>query len=297
MCLGNTAHRLSRDSELFPLSCDLLLTTSWWRQLIPYLVSIVIMKLMVLLPLTLPHISSGLIRFGQSLLAYLSPSVQVVFVMALFPLVMNVIQFCVVDQVIKAGKDIAEDKDEEEGGDGYRRLPLGDDQGPSSPTVARRRVSGIKIRSSLPASPVPRSPLLEAGDPKIYGTTSPRVEPLAHGVLDGTIWTSLLKDGDESMSDSALSGQNHSTTSARAEYRSSAPSPESLRPPNTDTSIPDIDLLNVGTDSAKRHFGHVSRLSDDLGREARRSLSPRQNTSMATMQEHGLESLQSHKQV
>ena len=79
----------------------------WWKQLIPYLVSIVFMKLVVLLPLTLPGISGSLISFGHSLLEYLSPSIQVIFVMAVFPLIMNVIQFCLVDQVIKAntGKD------------------------------------------------------------------------------------------------------------------------------------------------------------------------------------------------
>lgn len=63
------------------------------------------MKILVLLPLTLPGISTLLLRFGHAAIEYLSPSVQVVFVMAIFPLIMNVVQFCLIDQVIKAGKD------------------------------------------------------------------------------------------------------------------------------------------------------------------------------------------------
>ena len=63
------------------------------------------MKLLVLLPLTLPGISTILLRIGHAAIDYLSPSVQVVFVMAVFPLIMNVVQFCLIDQVIKGGKD------------------------------------------------------------------------------------------------------------------------------------------------------------------------------------------------
>lgn len=97
------------------------------------------MKLLVLLPLTLPRISDLLLGLGHSMLAYFSPSVQVIFVMAIFPLIMNIVQFCLVDQVIKAGGKI--DDDDEEGGggggggsgsriygtgdeeEGYRRVP------------------------------------------------------------------------------------------------------------------------------------------------------------------------------
>jgi hypothetical protein len=63
------------------------------------------MKLVVLLPLTLPGISTILLRIGHAAIEYLSPSVQVVFVMMIFPLIMNVVQFCLIDQVIKGNKD------------------------------------------------------------------------------------------------------------------------------------------------------------------------------------------------
>lgn len=75
---------------------------SWGRQLVPYLAAIIVMKLLVLLPLTLPGISTALVWFGQAILSVLSPAAQVIFVMAIFPLVMNVLQFCIVDQLIKS---------------------------------------------------------------------------------------------------------------------------------------------------------------------------------------------------
>ncbi|OCF38575.1 hypothetical protein I317_07642 [Kwoniella heveanensis CBS 569] len=86
----------------------------WWKQLAPYLLSIITMKLLVILPLTLPGISKFLIDASHSMLDYLSPQAQIIFVMAIFPVIMNVFQFCLVDQLIKGGKDI--DEDEGEGG-------------------------------------------------------------------------------------------------------------------------------------------------------------------------------------
>jgi hypothetical protein len=81
------------------------LIISWWRQLLPYTLAVISLKSVVLLPLLLPGISTSLFHFAQALLGFLSPSVQVIFVMAIFPVVMNVFQFCVVDQIIKAGRD------------------------------------------------------------------------------------------------------------------------------------------------------------------------------------------------
>ncbi|WVQ97133.1 hypothetical protein IAU59_004243 [Kwoniella sp. CBS 9459] len=107
----------------------------WWKQLAPYLLSIITMKLLVLLPLTLPGISKFLIDASHSMLDYLSPQVQIIFVMAIFPVIMNVFQFCLVDQLIKGGKDFDADQDDMDasdrgrgrgrGGDGrgYSRVP------------------------------------------------------------------------------------------------------------------------------------------------------------------------------
>lgn len=116
---------------------------SWWRQLIPYLIAVLIMKILVILPLTLPGISTLLLRFGHAAIEYLSPSLQVVFVMMIFPCIMNVLQATLVDQVIKAGK--VEEIEEE----GYERVA--DD-----------------VEAYPKTTSTPNSPLLSAVD--TYGT-------------------------------------------------------------------------------------------------------------------------------
>jgi len=127
---------------------------------VPYLASIVCMKLLVLLPLTLPHISEALSGFAHSLLDYLPASVQVVFAMALFPVVMNVFQFCVVDQFIKAGNDQTKDHDDEV--QEYAPIPMDDRQQrkavePGSPLQRPGYASPILRRSSSVASLRPGS--------------------------------------------------------------------------------------------------------------------------------------------
>ena len=87
----------------------------------PYLIAIIFMKLIVLLTLTLPHISTSLLSFSNYLVDHLPSSIQVVFVMMVFPVIMNVFQFCVVDQFIKAGQEGKRELDEEELV--YRRVP------------------------------------------------------------------------------------------------------------------------------------------------------------------------------
>ncbi|WVF70770.1 hypothetical protein IAT40_005564 [Kwoniella sp. CBS 6097] len=92
----------------------------WWKQLAPYLLSIITMKLLVVLPLTLPGISKFLIDASHSMLDYLSPQAQIIFVMAIFPVIMNVFQFCLVDQLIKGGKDVEVDDEDDTGRGGGR---------------------------------------------------------------------------------------------------------------------------------------------------------------------------------
>jgi hypothetical protein len=86
---------------------------SWWKQLAPYLLAITLMKLLVVLTLTLPHISTLLLSLSNYLVDHLPSSIQVVFVMMVFPVIMNIFQFCVVDQFIKAGQD-EDELDEQE---------------------------------------------------------------------------------------------------------------------------------------------------------------------------------------
>lgn len=295
----------------------------------PYLMSMVFMKLLVVLPLTLPHISTALLRFGHAMLEYLSPQVQIVFVMALFPVIMNIIQICIFDQIIKAGKavgDGGEDKEEDDDGAGYRRIPTGDLEdghgGSSSGSRSlsrtrdqRRRgsrssVKGIDSRST---TPIPRSPLLEPsslGSRKDYGSTSPspRLSGDGGAGTTGTFWQNMLSArqgsnggaGPASPNDSSLTGAASSTTATatRDVWRSGAPSPDSFRP-DPDGPVPPIDLSIVTTGgdttisppvsmTSSGQFGHVSRLSEDLGREARKQLSPRSRTSMASVMDNAL---------
>lgn len=119
---------------------------SWWHQLIPYLTAVLVMKIVVLLPLTLPGISTVLLRFAHATIEYLSPSLQVIFVMMVFPLILNTLQFLLVDQVIKAGKaDVV--------ADGYERV---DEE--------------AILPKPTPQNSVPSSPLLAAADSVGYGT-------------------------------------------------------------------------------------------------------------------------------
>ncbi|GFZ44722.1 hypothetical protein JCM24511_02447 [Saitozyma sp. JCM 24511] len=226
---------------------------TWWRQIIPYLLSIITMKLLVLLPLTLPGISELLLRFGHALLQYLSPSVQVVFVMALFPLVMNVIQFCLVDQVIKGGKgDEAKDEEEEEDG-GYERVPTREADVEAGPAPRRRSSTkdGLVRRasSSQPGSVLTSPYLAPVDSAKRYGSISPSPSPRtsprpsAEGSRSAT-WSGVLRETGDTLD--------------TRDRRSMAPSPESTEP----------------VSPASAMFASVSRLTEDAGREARRSLSP-----------------------
>jgi hypothetical protein len=305
----------------------IMLINSWWRQLAPYLISMIFMKLLVVLPLTLPYISTALLRFGHDMLDFLQPSIQIVFVMAVFPVIMNIVQFCIFDQIIKAGKEGESEGDKgehtEDGGEGgYRRVPTRDIESSPRSDRMRRRPSGSgskrgrsasregRIRSGL-STPVPNSPLLEpssVGSRMDYGSTtpSPSLNAIRGGLgPDGTFWQNITSGasagtgsraksqgpGQLSLSIPSTSPQDSSlaistaTATTRHDWRSGAPSPESFRPDySQDGQIPSIDLSNVSSatatartdsSSASGAFGHVSRLSEDMGREARKQLSPR----------------------
>ncbi|WWC86070.1 uncharacterized protein L201_000941 [Kwoniella dendrophila CBS 6074] len=169
----------------------------WWKQLAPYIMSIIVMKLLVLLPLTLPGISKALINWSHSLLDHLGSQSQVIFVMAIFPLVMNVLQFCLVDQVIKAGGKDDEYNDEHnhaDGGGEYRRINGIDDghfdngdlesgerplsrqvsnnrNSISNPIQRKHSASGYKSKNPVI---IPSSPLLSSRDnARDYGSATP----------------------------------------------------------------------------------------------------------------------------
>jgi hypothetical protein len=282
------------------------------------------MKLLVILPLTLPYISTALLRMGHYLLDYLNPKLQIIFVMAFFPVVMNIIQICIFDQIIKAGKTLGGDEGDgdADGGDrGYRPIPSGDIE--ASPGGMRRRNSGLKggmprsgsidggSRSasrnrSVLSTPIPSSPLLApstSGSRNNYGSTPS--SPAHEHPGPGSFWRKML-DGRSnpdapptSLPTSSSPQDSHlsTATATRHDWRSGAPSPESYRPdPSHDDRITRLDLSSEHERESRSRpslelstqFGHVSRLSEDMGREARRQLSPQAKASMNNLKGEGL---------
>jgi len=282
------------------------------------------MKLLVILPLTLPYISTALLRMGHYLLDYLNPKLQIIFVMAFFPVVMNIIQICIFDQIIKAGKTLGGDEGDEDanGGDGgYRPIPSGDIE--ASPGSMRRRNSGSKGGISRSVSmdrgsrstsrnrnrlstPIPSSPLLApstSGSINNYGSTPSSPAPEHSG--SGSFWRNMLEGRSNSnppptslpTSSSPQDSHLSTATATRHDWRSGAPSPESYRPDHgQDDRITRLDLASEPERSTRSRpslelstqFGHISRLSDDMGREARRQLSPQTKASMNNLKGEGL---------
>lgn len=165
----------------------------WVRQLQPYLLAVVAMKLVVLLPLTLPGISDTLIRFGQTLLGALPTDVQVVFVLSVFPLIMNVLQFCLIDQLIKDGKHV-DHAEEMDMGESYRPLPM---RGERDPELGFERPSSSTARGSKPPSRA-GSVVFDAGDEVPFASASgasPQLRAKAPSIA-GSFWSRRTGDTD-----------------------------------------------------------------------------------------------------
>ncbi|EKM59764.1 uncharacterized protein PHACADRAFT_170370 [Phanerochaete carnosa HHB-10118-sp] len=73
----------------------------WFRQLSVYIFSLATMKLLVV---GLFALWPGIFKLGEWLLTFLGPSdtVQVIFTMGIFPIIMNVVQFWLIDSIVKA---------------------------------------------------------------------------------------------------------------------------------------------------------------------------------------------------
>jgi hypothetical protein len=122
------------------------------------------------------------VHLGNWVLDWMSATSQVIFVMMIFPLVMNVLQFCLVDQILKSGPEADEHKVVlSPGGDpgAYERLPTtaGDAEeqgfGGNAGTSNRRRSFGILNPNET--TPIPSSPLLgeDKDRPTGYGSATP----------------------------------------------------------------------------------------------------------------------------
>ncbi|TFK55645.1 hypothetical protein OE88DRAFT_1622416, partial [Heliocybe sulcata] len=73
----------------------------WARQAAVYVLAITTMKLLVI---ALFSLFPGIFQIGAWLLAWLGPTdtVQVIFVMGIFPIMMNILQFWLIDSIVKA---------------------------------------------------------------------------------------------------------------------------------------------------------------------------------------------------
>ncbi|EPQ59190.1 hypothetical protein GLOTRDRAFT_136127 [Gloeophyllum trabeum ATCC 11539] len=73
----------------------------WARQAVVYVLAITTMKLLVI---ALFALFPGIFQIGAWLLTWLGPTdaVQVIFVMGIFPILMNIIQFWLIDSIVKA---------------------------------------------------------------------------------------------------------------------------------------------------------------------------------------------------
>ncbi|KAI0340748.1 hypothetical protein BDW22DRAFT_1359556 [Trametopsis cervina] len=74
----------------------------WARQLAVYLIALTTMKLLVL---ALFAATPGIFKAGEWLLGFLgtSDAAQVIFTMGIFPIIMNILQFWLIDSIVKAG--------------------------------------------------------------------------------------------------------------------------------------------------------------------------------------------------
>lgn len=222
-----------------------LLTLSWGRQLQPYLAAVVTMKLIVILPLTLPKISNAIIRWGQSMLSWLPIDGQVIFVLAIFPVIMNVFQFCVMDQVIKAGKgtdpkdrEHSDVDDDEEMGAEYEAIPTLDSE--PAPGTPRRRNSSLRdvtkamSRSSSVAS-IRRMSATE--DHRLLAEGSSRGVSMPDIV--NSVWASIRSPNTSKPTSSLLFSADQAQTGAETPFLTSEPD--------------DIAMSQLGSDGSDRH--------------------------------------------
>lgn len=264
------------------------------------------MKLLVLLPLTLPHISDLLLGMGHSMLAYFSPSVQVIFVMAVFPLIMNIVQFCLVDQVIKAGGKIDDDDEEEEGGaggggggggsgrriygtgdeeEGYRRVPGwehdldGRASGDDSFTGMTQKKGEEGDGEETVMARGNASPLLSPSRYDGYGSTTPSpVGSPTKSVEGQDVWTRMLGkskgqggSGGSSLKERLGADMSRDTWWAYPEDEEDEEGGSAER--NTRSHAPSPESIRPGGSSALA--SHTARrLTSELEREARLTLSP-----------------------
>ncbi|EIW61555.1 uncharacterized protein TRAVEDRAFT_118048 [Trametes versicolor FP-101664 SS1] len=220
--------------------------TYWLRQSAVYVFALTTMKLLVVaLFAALPIIFDA----AEWLLTFLGPSdaAQVIFTMGLFPIMMNVIQFWLIDSIVKGSDShspLSLDADSSRGSDDLDREPLfrtseddsDDDDGlPARHDIENPRpISRSRSRDVNRLSGEPKS--VSSGTTTVIpsGSSTPLPKPIdtavaahayppsQHTISPGTSPSSSMS------SSSASSSHSHSRSKGR---RRSPPPPLSLRPP------------------------------------------------------------------
>ncbi|KAF9534126.1 vacuolar membrane protein-domain-containing protein [Crepidotus variabilis] len=127
----------------------------WFRQAAVYILSLSTMKVVVI---TLLLVFPGIYKFGEWLLSWTwlggsEDDFQVIFVMGFFPILMNIIQFWLIDSIVKASSIAGVALDIENDGGHHDREPLfnaeddDDEFRPSLPEQHRRRTSASSYDS------------------------------------------------------------------------------------------------------------------------------------------------------
>ncbi|KAL7413066.1 vacuolar membrane protein-domain-containing protein [Mrakia frigida] len=134
----------------------------WAKQAAVFVSSLLIMKSSVLVIFAvLPEIFS----FGSWFLSWLPPSGQVVFVMAIFPLAMNILQFTLLDSVLKHSSPASPSL-------------LDPTTSSSTPRRPPHPIQTSAAYTSLPTSdPLPDSPTSVSQSPRLPSTSDPLLSP------------------------------------------------------------------------------------------------------------------------
>ncbi|EKM79919.1 hypothetical protein AGABI1DRAFT_72625 [Agaricus bisporus var. burnettii JB137-S8] len=97
----------------------------WARQAAIYVLSLTTMKLMVVALLAL---FPGIFKIGEWILSWTwtedGDTVQVIFTMGIFPIIMNIVQFWLIDSIVKASAAVSLDADSPDIDDSEHREPL-----------------------------------------------------------------------------------------------------------------------------------------------------------------------------
>lgn len=227
----------------------------WWgKQLLVYLASLVVMKLAILGFFWIPAV----LAFGDWLLSWLGEDTKIVFVLMIFPLAMNALQFLLIDTILKSKTPFSESGGVDAEGSMYSRGPSedgglqhgGDDEEGRAFLLSSAHQgdleAGLQDDAALPAYLESRQFAKRANSPSVK-------DPIEDGHSQSqTSWSHLDEEDDEDFTPTPK------PTSRMSRVRSTSSSSIS-RARRTDSAIP----LRV-VPSHERRTSDMSSSSDQI---------------------------------